>query len=62
MPLSNPDETNFVIFFVTYIYIFVLETDNAGCSPAAMSNTGSPNCTCDPGYEFDNGTCSGEIS
>eukprot|EP00057_Strongylocentrotus_purpuratus_P020264 XP_011674738.1 PREDICTED: mucin-like protein isoform X1 [Strongylocentrotus purpuratus] len=32
--------------------------DNAGCTPAAMANTGSPNCTCDPGYEFDNGTCS----
>eukprot|EP00057_Strongylocentrotus_purpuratus_P008873 XP_011663347.1 PREDICTED: fibrillin-1 isoform X8 [Strongylocentrotus purpuratus] len=32
--------------------------DNAGCTPTAMNNTGSPNCTCDPGYEFDNGTCS----
>ncbi|XP_030845464.1 mucin-like protein [Strongylocentrotus purpuratus] len=32
--------------------------DNAGCTPAAMSNTGSPNCTCAPGNEFDNGTCS----
>eukprot|EP00057_Strongylocentrotus_purpuratus_P007665 XP_011662139.1 PREDICTED: mucin-like protein [Strongylocentrotus purpuratus] len=32
--------------------------DNAGCTPTAMDNTGSPNCTCDPGYEFDNGTCS----
>nr|XP_054761236.1 uncharacterized protein LOC129267613 [Lytechinus pictus] len=32
--------------------------DNAGCTPAAMINTGSSNCTCDPGYEFSNGSCS----
>ncbi|XP_063960930.1 uncharacterized protein LOC129267613 [Lytechinus pictus] len=32
--------------------------DNAGCTPAAMSNTGFSNCTCDPGYEFSNGSCS----
>ncbi|XP_041472640.1 mucin-4-like [Lytechinus variegatus] len=32
--------------------------DNAGCTPAAMNNTGSSNCTCDPGYEFLNGSCS----
>ncbi|XP_030851749.1 mucin-like protein [Strongylocentrotus purpuratus] len=32
--------------------------DNAGCTPTAMNNTGSPNCTCEPGNEFGNGTCS----